>query len=116
MKIVRVYTGDDGRSHFDDMDIDVSLKSEWGRVSELYEGEGVIFRTSPADYDADFHNAPRRQFVVILEGKMEVETGDGSKRLLEPGGILLGDDLTGQGHITRAMGGVPGRSLIIPLK
>ena len=46
---------------------------------------------------------------------MEVETGDGSKRRLAPGDILLGDDMTGEGHITRAVGGLPGRSLFIPL-
>lgn len=115
MKVLRVYTGEDGRSHFEDVEIDLPLRAAVGEMSELQPGEGVIFRSSPADYDSGFHNAPRRQYVVILAGVMEVETGDGSRRRLEPGDILLGDDMTGEGHITRAVGGQPGRSLFIPL-
>ncbi len=115
MKVLRVYTGEDGKSHFEDMEIDLPRQGPPGRMSELQEGEGVIFRSSPADYDSGFHNAPRRQYVVILSGEMEVETGDGSKRRLASGDILLGDDMTGEGHITRAVGGRPGHSLFIPL-
>lgn len=115
MKVLRVYTGEDGKSHFEDLEIDLPRQGPVGCMSELQAGEGVIFRSSPADYDSGFHNAPRRQYVVILAGEMEVETGDGGKRRLVPGDVLLGDDMTGEGHITRAVGGRPGRSLFIPL-
>ena len=115
MKIVRVFTGDDGKSHFEDLDVPLTVEHEFGSMSEPHPAQSVIFRSTPADYDAGFHNAPRRQYVVVLEGALEVETGDGSKRLLSPGDILLGEDTTGEGHITRAVGGQPGRSLFIPL-
>jgi len=115
MKVLRVYTGEDDRSHLEEVEIPLPIAQPFGQVSELHKGEGVIFRESPADYDSGFHNAPRRQYVVILAGTMEVETGDGTKRRLGPGEILLGDDMTGEGHITRALGGTPGRSLFIPL-
>ncbi len=115
MKILRVYTGDDGRSHFEDVEISLPHSHVYGDMSDLHEGKGVIFRRSPADYDSGFHNAPRRQYVVILEGTMEIEVGDGARRRLETGDILLGDDMEGEGHITRAVGGKPGRSLFIPL-
>jgi hypothetical protein len=116
MKVLRVYTGADARSHLEDVEIPLPVSHAYGQMSELHEGEGVIFRETPADYDAGFHNAPRRQYVVILAGTMEIETGDGSKRRLGPGGILLGEDTSGEGHITRAVGGVPGKSLFIPLE
>ena len=116
MKIMRVFTGDDQRSHLEEMEIPLTVEHEFGTMSELHRAEGVIFRRSPADYDVGFHNAPRRQFVVVLEGTLELEVGDGATARLGPGDILLGEDTTGEGHITRAVGGKPGRSLFIPLE
>lgn len=62
----------------------------------------------------DFHVAPRHQFVVNLSGVVEIECGDGSTRRLGAGDILLADDTTGQGHITREIEG-PRGSLFVPL-
>ncbi len=115
MKIARVFTGDDGRSHPEEIEIALSNEHQFGIMSEMHKAEGVIFRRNEADYEVDFHNAPRRQYVVVLEGTLEIEVGDGTTRRLGPGDILLGEDTTGQGHITRAVGGKPGRSLFIPL-
>ena len=113
MQITRVYTGSDGQSHFETIEIPLQ-ESRYGSLSELFEAEGVIFRETPAGGELDFHNAPRRQFVVTLSGEVEVECGDGSKRRLGPGEILLADDTNGQGHITREVQ-APRRSLFIPL-
>ena len=113
MQITRVYTGSDGQSHFETIEIPLQA-SRYGSLSELFEAEGVIFRETPAGGELDFHNAPRRQFVVTLSGEVEIECGDGSKRRLGPGEILLADDTTGQGHITREIQ-APRRSLFIPL-
>ncbi len=63
----------------------------------------------------NFHPAPRRQFVVNLSGLVEIECGDGSKRRLGAGDILLADDTTGQGHITREIEG-PRRGIFIFLR
>lgn len=113
MQITRVYTGSDGQSHFETIEISLQ-ESRYGALSELFEAEGVIFRETPAGGELDFHNAPRRQFVVTLSGEVEIECGDGSKRRLGPGEILLADDTSGQGHITREIQ-APRRSLFIPL-
>ena len=45
---------------------------------------GVQFREVDGDYHIDFHNAPRRQLVVNLTGSVEIETGNGDRRLLGP--------------------------------
>ena len=113
MQITRVYTGEDGQSHFEEIEVALG-DSRYGRLSALHAAEGVIFRETPVGGELDFHNAPRRQFVVTLSGLVEIECGDGSKRQLGAGGILLADDTTGQGHITRDLEG-PRRSLFIPL-
>ena len=113
MQITRVYTGGDDQSHFETIDVPLG-ESRYGSLSELFEAEGVIFRETPVGGELDFHNAPRRQFVVTLSGEVEIECGDGATRRLGAGDILLADDTTGQGHITRDLKG-PRRSLFIPL-
>jgi hypothetical protein len=113
MRILRVYTGPDNQSHFEDLDIPLK-ESRYGSLSSLVPAKGVIFRETPLGGELDFHNAPQRQFVITLEGEVEIECGDGARRRLGPGGILLADDTTGQGHITREVSG-PRRSIFLPL-
>ncbi len=116
MQILRVYTGNDGESHFEDVDIELEDRGPMGRISALWKGRGVMFRTVEGDYDLDFHNAPRRQFVINLTGSVDIEVGDGTVRRLGPGGILLAEDTTGRGHISRAVDGEPRTCIFIPLE
>lgn len=103
MRITRIYTGDDGRSHFEPLDIpttDIGRGLETGVIPTV----GTILRdrrSCPA-MDMGFHNAPRRQLVINVGGAVEVEIGDGTVRRFEPGEVLFADDTTGQGHLTRA--------------
>jgi len=75
VKATRIYTGLDGRSHFEEVAIPLKPSGHSG-VSDPVPGPGVIFRATA-------------------------------------GAVLLADDTTGQGHMTRIEG--PGRSLWIPL-
>lgn len=104
MKVVHLYTGEDGRSHFADLDIPMNAANS-GAQSPLVPAEGVMFRETPKGSEQSFHPAPRRQFVVTLSGQAEIECGDGSKRRFGAGDIMLADDTTGQGHITRVLEG-----------
>ena len=115
MKVVRIYSGGDGRSHFQDIEIELSDAGVFGRVSKLLRGPGVIFRTVEGDYDLDFHNAPRRQFVVNLRGSVEIVLGDGTARRFGPGEILLAEDLEGEGHRSRSVDGQPRTCLFVPV-
>ena len=115
MTIVRIYTGADQRSHFEDIQVPLKSAGKIGFISELMKATGIVFRETCADYNYDFHTAPRRQYVVNLEGEVEIEVGDGTKRILRSGDILLAEDTTGQGHISRAVAGKPRKSLFITL-
>ena len=113
MKVTRIYTGEDKRSHFEDLDIPLTPVRQ-GNVSELVPTVGVIFRETPVETLLDFHPAERRQFVITISGMAELECGDGSRRRFGAGDILLAEDTTGQGHITREIQG-PRRSVVLPL-
>ena len=115
MQVVRVYTGDDSESHFEDVEINLEEAGGAGRVSKLIAGSGVIFREVDPTYDLDFHNAPRRQFVVNLSGSVDIEVGDGSVRRIGPGEILLAEDTAGRGHKSKAVDGQSRRCLFIPV-
>ena len=84
-------------------------------MSEIMKATGIVFRETGGDYNYELHTAPRRQYVVNLEGEVEIEVGDGTKRILRSGDILLAEDTTGQGHISRAVAGKPRKSLFITL-
>lgn len=115
MKIVRLYTGADGESHFED--IEIELKSVGHMMaSELQPAQGVMFRSASPDHCTSFHPAPRRQYVITLSGQVEIETGDGTIRKFGPGDVMLAEDNTGRGHITRVVGGQPRHYVFIPLK
>ncbi len=115
MKVTRIYTGSDNQSHFEDVLVPMKDTGKIGFMSEISKATGVVFRETGGDYNYDFHTAPRRQYVVNLEGEVEIEVGDGSKRILRAGDILLAEDTTGQGHISRAVAGKPRKSLFITL-
>jgi hypothetical protein len=115
MKITRLYTGDDNESHFEDIDVPIFDNGDIGKLSETVRAKGVIFRETPAEYYFGWHNAPARQYVVMLSGGVEIEIGDGTKRVFQAGDILLAEDTTGHGHISRAVDNKPRRSLFIIL-
>ncbi|MGE3541006.1 MAG: hypothetical protein AB7N91_26670 [Candidatus Tectimicrobiota bacterium] len=110
MQVVRIYTGSDNQTHFQDVDTEA-----FAQLAAQVGTGPVRVNQGPARSSMDFHNAPRRQYVVVLSGQMEIEIGDGSKRLLHPGDVLVAEDLTGQGHITRGVGDQPRVSLAVPL-
>jgi hypothetical protein len=59
------------------------------------------FRKVSPDYDYDFHHAPQRQYIVLLDGGIEIETSLGEMRQFQTGEILLVEDTAGKGHRTR---------------
>ena len=115
MQIVRIYADESGESHFEELAFPLHDHGEIGRLSELIPASGVIIRETPPTYDFDWHNAPRRQIVVLLTGSVEIEASDGSKRRLDAGDLLFAEDTTGRGHRTRTLGNVTRTSLFVTL-
>jgi len=109
-QIVRVYSGDDGESHFENLTPDQMAEI----VFPLGDG-AVTFSQRPSPTFSNYHTAPRRQYVVNIAGIAEFETADGTKVRMVPGDILVAEDLTGHGHIARSIGDEPRISLAIPM-
>ncbi len=115
MKVTRLYTGSDDESHFEDIDIPLNATGGADRRSELKKATGIILRETSGEYNLNWHNAPRRQFIINLEGQVEITIGDGTMRRFGPGDILLAEDITGRGHISRAVNNKPRVSVFVTL-
>ena len=106
MLVTRIYTGEDDQSHFEELDLPMNV-TDLGAMSGSIPVESLFVRdtseTGPDVYDS--HVAPRRQFAIHLRGRTDIEVGGGETRSFGPGDILLADDLTGRGHISREVEG-----------
>jgi len=115
MMFTRVYADDRGESHFADQEVQLKDAGPIGRLSEVIPAKGVIFRTNDPGYDYDWHVAPRRRFIVLLDGAIEIEVSDGERRTFRGGEVLLMEDTTGRGHRTRHLEARERRSVFILL-
>jgi hypothetical protein len=112
--ITRLYTGPDGQTHAEEIEATFAP----GRGNDVYKlmaNSGAVINRAPPGRVADWHTAPRRQYVITLSGHGQVELIDGTKIELGPGGIDLAEDLTGKGHITRTVGNEDRVTIQIPL-
>ena len=110
MPLFRLYTGADGKSHVEP--IALTKTPDWGKGLATTQ---ISFREDPVGRFIDWHPAPRRQFVIILSGQLEIGCGDGSKQVFGPGDARLVEDTTGKGHTTRVVGNEPVLTATVPL-
>jgi hypothetical protein len=113
--IWRIYTRADGSSAMEQIDLPMDATGVNGASSKALAGGAVNFRYMPADMNADWHPAPRRQMVATISGEGEIETGDGQILVVRPGVVTLLEDIQGKGHQTRGRGGAGRLSIFIPL-
>lgn len=114
MQVVRIFTGEDGESHIEDLDLPFEQVGHAMRTA-LQGATGVQFSRLKPTQLVDFHTAPRRQYVITLQGQVEIGLGDGSRHIFNVGDVELCEDLTGRGHTTRSVGAVDRVSVQIPL-
>jgi len=115
MKIHRLYVDQKGESHFEDVEIEFVESSRSGRVSARLPATGIIFREVPADYDLDWHPAPRRQYIINLDAAAQLTASDGESRRIGAGEVVLVEDTWGKGHLSKAVGGQMRHSIFVPI-
>jgi hypothetical protein len=111
--IVRVYSDANGDSKFEDIHIPLKDAGEIGKLSEELPARSVMFREVIADYDYNFHVAPQKQYLILIDGEIEIETTLGIKRQFKAGDVLLLEDTEGKGHRTRNIKRTKRRSVFI---
>lgn len=108
-------TLDDGSTRFRDRVVPLSGNLDAMRLSVVLPATSLSFRWTPGTFDFDFHPAPRRRLVMVLEGGLEITVSDGESRIFRPGDILEIRDTSGRGHRSRALDGAPFRSAFVAL-
>jgi len=110
MGIFRLYTGSDGQSHIEEQTL-----SSRPALTQPQAAAHVEFRELPPGTFMDWHPAPRRQYVIVLAGQLEVGFKDGTMRRMNPGDATLAEDTTGSGHTTRVVSATPTVTAVVPL-
>jgi hypothetical protein len=115
MRIHNLYTDANGESHFRDIEIDWAEERRGSKLSKRLPANGIIFRETKAEYDLDWHPAPRRQYIVNLDAGVKITASDGESRIIAAGEIILVEDTTGKGHQSQGLGELR-HSLFIPIE
>jgi hypothetical protein len=116
MRIHNLYVDAKGETHFRDIEVEWVERQEFSKYSKRLPATGIIFRETSGDYDLDWHPAPRRQYIINLEGAVQITASDGESRIIGAGEVLLVEDVTGKGHLSKAVGGKMRRSIFVPIE
>lgn len=109
MKYVRMYADNMGDSHFEDVEVEMSLVNfspptpPMG-VSSSMPSMNVVFADTPVGWYGEPHPVPQRLFIIYLAGEMETTVSDGEMRRFGPGSVVLVEDTSGKGHASRVLG------------
>ena len=105
MKIHNLYVDDKGESHWRDVEVEYAETTRAGRLSKRLAATGIIFREVQPDYDLDWHPAPRRQYIINLDAGVQITASDGEARKIGAGEVILVEDTSGKGHLSKALEG-----------
>ena len=85
MKLIRMFTGPDERSHLEELPLGLGRDSDTVESAVLRAlGGRANIRVSTGTMP-DLHPAPRNQYLVVLEGDVDVIMGDGQQMAVGPG-------------------------------
>lgn len=97
-KQVVLYTDADGWARFRDEPIPLDGGTPAARLSALQTASGVQWRQSPVGFASDFHCTGTPQWLVVLQGCMEIGLRDGSYRQFGPGELFYSADTVPEGQ------------------
>jgi len=115
MRIHNLYTDANGESHFRDLTVEWVEENAAGKLSSRLPATGIIFRQTAPSYDLDWHNAPRRQYIINLDAGVRITASDGESRVIGAGEVLLVEDTTGKGHLSQAVEGKMRHSIFVTI-
>ena len=111
MGTFRLYTGPDGQSHIER--IDLAHHPEWAKGLATTQ---ISFREDPAGRFIDWHPAPRRQYIINLDAGVQITASDGESRRIGAGEVILVEDIWGKGHLSKALDGKLRHCIFVPIE
>jgi hypothetical protein len=120
MRYPKLYTGTNGESHFEDIEIDLVL-TEYAppapplSLSSFTPATQFGFMNAPAGWSSDWHPTSARNIFFVLTGEWEVTASDGESRRFSQGSVLLVEDTTGKGHSSRVVGATESLAAMVQL-
>jgi|ERR1700733_4984546 hypothetical protein len=116
MRVHNLYCDADGESHWRDIQIDWVEEGPGGKMSARQQAFGIIFRQTQAEHDRPWHPAPRRQYIINLDAGVQLTASDGEARVIGAGEVVLVEDTTGKGHLSKSVNNQMRHSIFVPLE
>ena len=116
IRSVRIWTGDDGDSHFEEGAIDLKPGQRGDLLSGKTAVKAISFQETASGGAFAWHEAPAVQLVITLSGTLDFQTRNGEHFLIRPGDILYAEDTTGSGHSWRLTDDQPWRRAYVVLE
>ncbi len=115
IRCVRIWTGEDENSHFEEGWIDLGPGAHGDLLSGKLNVTTASFQETGPGGKLAWHTAPVRQLVITLSGTLDFQTRGGQHFVLAPGDILLAEDTAGGGHTWRLVDDQPWRRVYVVL-
>ena len=116
MRIHNIYVDDKGESHWRDIQVEWAEERNFSKLSKRLPATGIIFRETSGNYDLDWHPAPRRQYIINLDGGVKITASDGVAREIGAGEVILVEDISGKGHLSQSIGGKLRHSIFVAIE
>src|SRR3984893_15023500 len=116
MAIHNLYTDASGQSHFRDINVEWAEETHAGKLSKRLPATGIIFREVPPTARHRRPPAPRRQYIITLDAGVQITASDGESRVIGAGEVILVEDTTGKGHLSKAIDGKIRHCIFVPIE
>jgi quercetin dioxygenase-like cupin family protein len=116
IRCVRLWTGDDGNSHFEEGLIDLEPGQRGDMLSGRMAATTISFQETASGGAFAWHTAPARQLVITLSGTLDFQTREGEHFLIRSGDILFAEDTAGSGHSWKLTDDLPWRRAYVVLQ
>jgi hypothetical protein len=116
MRVHNLYVDDKGETHFRDIEIEWVEEGPAGKLSKRLPATGIIFREVQPSYDLDWHPAPRRQYIINLDAGVQITASDGEAHIIKAGEVILVEDTSGKGHLSKAVESKIRNCIFVPVE